>query len=125
MPATERPEVRKVQPSGTVSIVYVTCGSTGEARDIAYSVVTENLAACGNIIDGMRSIYCWKGEVQEEDEVLLILKTRRDLVDILSARVRQLHSFEVPCVVEIPIQSGNPDYFDWILLETARGKACE
>ena len=115
----------KVQPSGTVSIVYIICGSTGQARDIARSVVIENLAACGNIVDGMRSIYCWEGELQEEDEVLLILKTRRDLVDTLSARVRELHSFEVPCVVEIPIQSGNPDYFDWILLETARGKACE
>jgi len=106
-------------------MVYVTCGSMNQARDIARFVVGENLAACGNIIDGMRSIYYWEGEVQEGGEVLLILKTRRDLVDTLSARVKELHSFEVPCVVEIPLGAGNPDYFDWIVSETSEGKARE
>lgn len=113
------------ETSHTASMVYVTCGSMDQARDIARFVVGENLAACGNIIGGMRSIYHWEGEVQEGGEVLLILKTRRDLVDTLSARVKELHSFEVPCVVEIPLGAGNPDYFDWIVSETSEGKARE
>ena len=110
------------KPQQTASMIYVTCGSLDQARDIARTVVGEHLAACGNIVDGMRSIYRWEGRVEEGDEVLLILKTRRGLVDALSARVKALHSFDVPCVVEIPLGAGNADYFEWIADETADGK---
>jgi periplasmic divalent cation tolerance protein len=110
--------------SGThseASMLYVTCGSPDQARDIARTVVEERLAACGNIIEGMRSVYRWESELQEGTEVLLLLKTSAGMVERLGARVKELHSFEVPCVVEIPLGSGNPDYFDWIAAKTAGG----
>ena len=100
------------------SMVYVTCGSMEQARAIGRAVVEEELAACANIIDDMRSIYRWEGMVEEGREVVLIFKTRRALVPELEARVKALHSFEVPCIVEIPLERGNADYFAWILEET-------
>lgn len=101
------------------SMVYVTCGSVNEARRIADTVVRARLAACANIIDGMRSIYWWEGAVQEGAETVLILKTAAANVPALSERVKDLHSYDVPCVVEIPLGRGNPDYFDWIVSESA------
>ena len=101
------------------SMLYVTCGSTDQAREIARRVVEEKIAACANIIAGMKSVYHWEGRVEEGDEVVLILKTRASLVPALSARVQELHSFDVPCVVEIPLGRGNPDYFAWIDAETS------
>jgi periplasmic divalent cation tolerance protein len=97
------------------SMIYVTCGSINEARQIGDTVVRERLAACTNIIDGMRSIYWWEGEVQESAETILILKTAAANVPALSARVEALHIYDVPCVVEIPLGRGNADYFDWII----------
>ena len=102
------------------SMLYVTCGSSDQAREIGRRVVEEKIAACANIITGMKSIYRWEGRVEEGDEVVLILKTRALMVPELSARVQELHSFDVPCVVEIPLGRGNPDYFAWIAAETVR-----
>lgn len=104
----------------TASMVYVTCGSLAQARQIGRSVVEERLAACANIIDGVHSVFRWEGVVQEGEEVVLILKTRASGVSALSARVKELHSFDVPCVVEIPLGKGNPDYFAWIAGECTR-----
>ncbi len=105
--------------NSAASMVYVTCGSLDQAREIGRAVVEEQLAACANIIDGMRSIYRWEGMVEEGREVVLIFKTRRALVAELTARVKALHSFDVPCVVELPLEQGNADYFAWIVDETA------
>lgn len=104
-------------------MIYVTCGSREEARAIAYRVVEAKLAACANIIEGMTSVYRWEGRVEEGAEVVLILKTRAALVGELSARVKELHSFDVPCVVEIPLGGGNPDYLAWIADEASGGVA--
>lgn len=103
------------------SMVYVTCGSLDQAREIGRAVVEEQLAACANIIDGMHAIFRWEGVVQEGEEVVLILKTRSSMVPALTVRVKELHSFDVPCVVEISLGDGNPDYFAWIADETAGG----
>ena len=99
-------------------LLYVTASSTDEAARIGRTVVEERLAACGNVLPGMRSIYWWEGQVQEEPEAVLILKTRADLVDALTARVRALHGYSVPCVVALPILAGNPDYLAWLAKET-------
>lgn len=104
-------------------MIYVTCGSRDEARAIARRVVEAKLAACANIIEGMTSVYRWEGRVEEGAEVVLILKTRAALVGELSARVKELHSFDVPCVVEIPLGGGNPDYLAWIADEASGGVA--
>lgn len=103
------------------SMLYVTCGSLDEARAIASALVAERLAACANILSGMRSLFRWEGAVQEEEEVVLILKTAAARVPAATARVRALHSYDVPCVVEIALGRGNANFLDWIAAETAAG----
>ncbi len=107
------------RPNSAASMVYVTCGSVNEAQKIGDAVVRARLAACANIIQGMRSLYWWEGDVQEDTETVLILKTRVECVPELSERVRALHSYDVPCVVEIPLGRGNPDYFAWIAAQAS------
>jgi periplasmic divalent cation tolerance protein len=99
--------------------VFVTTASAEEAQRIARAVVDERLAACANVLGAVASRYWWKGQVEEASEVLLILKTRRELVEAVAARVRALHSYTVPEVIAIPIVGGNPDYLDWISDSTA------
>lgn len=94
--------------------VYVTCKNQDEAESIASSVVDERLAACANILPGMKSIYRWNGAVESASEVVLILKTDAKNAAELSGRICELHSYECPCVVVLPVESGNPDYLDWI-----------
>ena len=72
------------------------------------------LAACANTIDGMRSVYRWDGAVREDGEAVLIAKTRADLLDRLTDRVRALHSYDCPCVVGLPIVGGNQSFVEWI-----------
>jgi periplasmic divalent cation tolerance protein len=98
--------------------VYITASSREEALDIGRAVVGERLAACANVLDGMRSIYWWQGRLMEEKEAAMILKTEQALLPSLIRRVRELHSYECPCVVALSIQSGNPDYLTWIARET-------
>ena len=102
----------------TASLIYITCESAAEAERIGRALVLERLAACTNMIPGMRSIYLWNGAVQTGEEVVLLAKTRSERVDALIARVRELHSYEVPCAVELPLARGNPDYLAWIEAET-------
>lgn len=97
-----------------MKILYVTCASRDEALKIAKTVVDERLAACGNILDGMTSVYRWQDQIQEEREVVLILKTTATQVVACSLRVRELHSYEVPCVVSWDSHVLNPDYKRWL-----------
>lgn len=95
-------------------IVFVTAGSVDEGRRIGRSLVEEGLAACTNIVEGIRSIYLWKGEVCDDEEVLLIIKSKASLFERLKRRVKELHSYEVPEIIAFPITSGSPDYLRWI-----------
>ena len=106
-------------PDRSASMIYITCGTHDEAVKIARTLVEERLAACANIIDAMRSVYWWQGSVSEDDEIVLILKTTADRVGALTERVKALHSYDLPCVVEIPLGGGNAAYLDWIAAETA------
>lgn len=99
--------------------VYMTAASPDEARRIARTLVEERLAACVNIQDGMTSIYRWEGEVETASETVMIAKTVRDRFAALAKRVRDIHSYAVPCVVEIPLGRGNPAYLEWLRGETA------
>ena len=94
--------------------IYITCGDTEEARRLASALVEERLAACANIISGMRSVYRWKGAVEQAAETILILKTTEDRAGPLTDRVKELHSYECPCIVMLPITGGNPDFLRWI-----------
>ena len=97
---------------------YVTAGSRDEALAIGRALVEERLAACANVLDGMTSIYWWQDRLDQAQEAVLIAKTRTELFPALSARVQQLHSYDCPCVVALPIADGNPDYLAWIVAET-------
>jgi periplasmic divalent cation tolerance protein len=103
-----------------VVMVYMTARSEKEARKIGEAVVGERLAACVNIIPGMQSLYWWNGRVQDDSEVVVIAKTRPDLVDALIDKVKSLHSYDVPCIVTLPILSGNPAYLKWVADETKK-----
>ena len=95
-------------------LVLVTAPSTDVAASIARAVVEERLAACGNVLPGVRSIYRWEGRVQDEPEVLLLLKTQRSSFPKLRDRILALHPYEVPEVVALPIEAGSDAYLDWI-----------
>jgi periplasmic divalent cation tolerance protein len=98
--------------------VYVTAADEEEARTIARCLVSERLVACVNILTGMSSMYWWQGEVQEDREVVLIAKTTADLARRVVERVVEVHSYETPCVVTLPILEGNPGFLAWIDAET-------
>ena len=102
------------------SILYVTCASEEEAIKIGETLVEEKLIACANILGRMTSIFRWEGKVQRENEVALILKTRSELVDNVTIRVKALHSYKVPCVAAMSVSGGNADFLNWIEQETAR-----
>jgi periplasmic divalent cation tolerance protein len=100
-------------------VVYVTTSTRDEALNIGRVVVSARLAACANIMGGVRSIYRWEGKVSEDDEALLVLKTTEARLAALIERVRALHSYTTPCVTAWPIAAGNPDFLAWIETETA------
>ena len=95
-------------------IVLVTVSSLQEAEKIVTSLVNEKLAACGNIIKGITSIFMWKEKLCKDEEVLILLKSRRERFKELSQRVKELHSYEVPEIIAIPVVYGWRDYLDWI-----------
>lgn len=99
-------------------IVYVTCCSIDEADKIGKQIVKERLCAGVNIIEGMHSFYWWKGKLEEARECVLIAKTKDVLVDKVIKRIKELHSYECPCIIALSIEEGNPDFLDWIKKET-------
>jgi periplasmic divalent cation tolerance protein len=101
-------------------MVYVTTSSRAEAMQLGRALVEVRLAACANVFDGMTAIYHWDGKLQEEDEAVLILKTTAGLVDALTARLRELHSYDLPCVVAWKIETGYAPYLDWVRAETGK-----
>jgi periplasmic divalent cation tolerance protein len=103
---------------GEHRMLYITVGNIDEARRIARALVGERIAACANIVAGMESIYWWEGKLTEDREIIVIAKTRAALVERAIARVRELHSYTVPCVVALPILDGNRGFLDWIDAET-------
>ena len=98
-----------------LALVLVTAPDPDTAASLARALVEERLAACGNLIPGVRSIYRWQGEVCDESEVLLILKTRQDAVEALRARVVALHPYECPEVVALSPTAVHPPYLAWVL----------
>ena len=104
-----------------ISIVFVTAGSEEQAATIGRTLVNERLAACANIVPHIRSIYRWKGQIYDEQEFLVIIKTRTELFDLLQERVKALHSYEVPEIVSFTVSSGLQEYLEWVKKETGEG----
>lgn len=94
-------------------LIYVVTADEKEAEKIAKTLVEEKLAACANIFP-VRSIYKWAGSVRKEDEVAMFIKTRAELVDKIVNKVKELHSYEVPCIVSLPIEKGYIEFLKWI-----------
>ncbi|MDR7485606.1 MAG: divalent-cation tolerance protein CutA [Armatimonadota bacterium] len=95
-------------------VILVTCSRADEASRIAQALVDEHLAACVNVVPGLRSVYRWQGRVEHADELLLIVKTSRDRLDEVVARVQGLHSYTVPEVIALPVQGGAAPYLAWL-----------
>jgi periplasmic divalent cation tolerance protein len=103
-------------------VVLVTAGSAEEAARIARTLVEERLAACGNVVGPVRSIYRWKDAVEDAAEHLLVLKARAADAAAVEARVRALHSYEVPEMLALPVQAGSASYLAWIAEATTRDR---
>ena len=95
-------------------VIYCTCPDQAVAERIANALVGERLAACVNIVPGITSIYHWQGGVHREPELLLLIKSRRDVYPALEARICALHSYEVPEIIALPIQQGSAAYLAWL-----------
>ena len=104
-------------------LLYITTASRDEAMAIGRTLVEGNLAACANVLPGKTSVYRWHGAIEQSDETVLLLKTRADLVDQATRRVVALHSYECPCVVSLPVESGNPPFLQWVSEQTAAADA--
>jgi len=95
------------------SIVYITAGDMDEARKIGRELVEGHLAACANIFP-ITSIFRWKGKIDETNEFGIIVKTRTEKVKEIEKKIKEIHSYEVPCVVSFRMDEGSPDYLKWI-----------
>jgi periplasmic divalent cation tolerance protein len=99
--------------------VVVTAADADQLAGLTRTLVEERLAACGHQIAAIRSVYRWDGAVHDEPEARVALHTRRSLIEALTARVVDLHPYDVPCVIALPLVGGNPAYLRWIADETA------
>jgi periplasmic divalent cation tolerance protein len=95
-------------------VILITAASDDEAARIARALVDERLAACANILPGVRSLFFWEGRTQDEREVLMVVKTRQALLDSIVRRVKALHSYTVPEIIALPVLGGSQDYLDWV-----------
>lgn len=97
---------------------YITTDSLEEAKRIGKLLVEERLAACVNLFDNMTSLYRWQSEIAEECEVVILAKTRSELFEQLAERVKAVHGYEVPCIIEIPLGRVSAGYHSWLWQET-------
>jgi periplasmic divalent cation tolerance protein len=100
-------------------LVYTTFPSIVEAERAGRSLVERRLCACVNIFPGMISHYWWQGAVERGEEVVMIIKTRASLAERVGTAVKEMHSYETPAIMVIPIESLDPGYLNWILAETS------
>ena len=95
-------------------LVLTTLGATADAASLARTLVDERLAACVNILGGVTSVYRWKDQIEKDDEQLLIIKTTSDRIEALQARLAELHSYEVPEFLVMPVSGGSEAYLAWL-----------
>ncbi|MGF1526139.1 MAG: divalent-cation tolerance protein CutA [Candidatus Competibacterales bacterium] len=95
-------------------VVLCTCSNRAQGRTLADGLVTQRLAACVNMVPGVESIYTWRGEVQCDEEVLLVIKTHRRAMAALTAHLERHHPYDVPEVIALPLEGGSNAYLQWI-----------
>lgn len=108
--------------AGTFGVVLVTAGTELEARGIAQTLVQENLAACVNFYP-VQSVYTWQGKTQQDPEWQLVIKTDLQRFAELAAKIQDIHSYDVPEIIALPIQAGSPPYLEWMATQTATPSA--
>jgi len=113
---TCRMETDAVPPARDICVVYSTV-PPGRSAGLARSLIGRNLAACVNITP-VRSLYRWKGEFCDDEEHLLIIKTRKELTEPLIMAIKELHPYEVPEIIALPVIAGHAPYIDWVHEET-------
>ncbi len=101
-------------PDESFQVVLITVGNREEAESIAETLVTEQLAACVNIMQHCRSIYRWEGKINRDDELLMMVKTRRSLFPALRDRVAELHSYDVPEIIALDIRNSSRSYYNFL-----------
>lgn len=101
-----------------IRFIYVTAASEDEAETIALKVVEERLAACANVLGPTRSFYYWQGKLERGNEFTLLLKSTQSLENRLISRIRELHSYECPAIIVLPVLGGNDAFLDWVRAET-------
>jgi len=102
-------------------VVLSTCGSEDEASGIARALVEKRLAACVNLVTGVRSVYRWKDALEDSQEVLLVIKTSRALSEQVRIEIEKMHSYELPEIVALAIVDGSEQYLEWMDRALARG----
>ena len=96
-------------------VVLSTCASVEEAQQVARALVEKRLAACVNVMPGIRSVYRWKDAIEDEEEVLLLIKTSAVLVDRAETALRSVHSYQIPEFLVFNPESGDADYIAWLI----------
>jgi periplasmic divalent cation tolerance protein len=104
-----------------LTLAYITCPGLDEARRIGRALVLERIAACVNILPKMESFYWWEGKIEHDQETVLIAKIPEAARDTLQERVLELHPYDTPCILFIPVTGGNPEYLDWLTREADGG----
>lgn len=99
--------------------IGVNCPNEEVARRISDLLIEERLIACANIHASIESSYHWKGNIEQETEVPLFVKTREELFDLVAEKIKTLHPYETPSIIGITVDRVNPDYLDWIYAETS------
>ena len=100
--------------------VYTTYPSLVEAERIGRAVLERRLAACVNILPGMISHYWWQGKIERGEEAVMIIKTRASLAERVRAAVKEMHSYDTPAILVLPIEGGDPAYLGWLMAETEK-----
>ncbi len=96
------------------TVILSTVPDVEKGADLAKSLVEHKLAACVNIVPGIRSIYMWKGKVEDDSEALMIIKSRRDYIQKIVTLLEKMHPYDTPEIIGLPIIEGNKDYLDWV-----------
>jgi periplasmic divalent cation tolerance protein len=100
-------------------LVVTMCASQEEAERIGCALVDERLVACASWGSGLTSVFRWQGRIERQSEVILLMKTQADLFERLALRIRELHSYQVPEIVALPVVAGDPDYLAWVRESTS------
>lgn len=102
----------------TALMVYITAPDMDWARTLASALVGDRLCACANIIGSMESVYWWHGELESANECIILLKTTEDVYPALEQRAREIHPYDTPCIVALPLSRGYAPFMQWIAEET-------